>query len=68
MQKMLFTDSQEYSINSLDFCTSKKKDQKNWAFQVFYNKDLGSVHAYSELKKEAATSTEYHPLLDINQH
>lgn len=50
------------------FKKKKKRHQKNWAFQVFYNKDLGSVHAYSELKKEAATSTEYHPLLDINQH
>lgn len=44
-----------------------KKAKNIWAFQVFYNKGLGSIHAYSELRKEVATSTEYHPLLGINQ-
>lgn len=73
MHKFPFRDSSRIHHQLLQLLYFKKKKtnkskKKKWAFQVFYNKYLGSVHANSELRKEAVTSTEYDPLLGINQH
>lgn len=72
MHKFPFRDSSRIHHQLSQLLYFKKKNQqkqkKKWAFQVFYNKYLGSVHANSEPRKEAVTSTEYDPLLGINQH